>query len=185
MFTKKQLLAKDNLHHAYLIEGEYDQVFPELLSYLKEHKLIAGPNDVYQNSSETLTIDLSRLIKVQQAEKSAHKFFILGANFFTREAANSLLKVFEEPTPGTHFFLITPNPHLLPATLRSRLHFISAENKKGIKPEVLEEAKKFLENFFRLPLSIINPDSELIWKASEIKAEYSISYADCFAADCL
>ena len=144
MFTKKQLLAKDNLHHAYLIEGEYDQVFPELLSYLKEHKLIAGPNDVYQNSSETLTIDLSRLIKVQQAEKSAHKFFILGANFFTREAANSLLKVFEEPTPGTHFFLITPNPHLLPATLRSRLHFISAENKKGIKPEVLEEAKKFL-----------------------------------------
>ena len=46
----------------------------------------------------------------------------------------------------------------------------------------LEEAKKFLENFFSLPLSIINPDRELIRKASEIKAEYSISYADCFAA---
>ena len=46
----------------------------------------------------------------------------------------------------------------------------------------LEEAQKFLENFLRLPLSIILPDSELIWKASEIKAEYAISYADCFAA---
>jgi predicted nucleic acid-binding protein len=46
----------------------------------------------------------------------------------------------------------------------------------------LEEAKKFLENFFRLPIFIILPDSELIWKASGIKAEYSISYADCFAA---
>lgn len=46
----------------------------------------------------------------------------------------------------------------------------------------LEEARKFLDNFFRLPLTIVLPDSELIWKASEIKAEYSISYADCFAA---
>ena len=53
---------------------------------------------------------------------------------------------------------------------------------KTIRAVGVEEAKKFLENFFRLPLSIINPDSELIWKASEIKAEYSISYADCFAA---
>lgn len=53
---------------------------------------------------------------------------------------------------------------------------------KTIRSSGLEEAKKFLENFFRLPLSIILPDSELIWKASEIKAEYAISYADCFAA---
>jgi predicted nucleic acid-binding protein len=53
---------------------------------------------------------------------------------------------------------------------------------KTIRAVGVEEAKKFLENFFRLPLSIILPDSELIWRASEIKAEYSISYADCFAA---
>jgi predicted nucleic acid-binding protein len=53
---------------------------------------------------------------------------------------------------------------------------------KTIRAVGLEEAKKFLENFLRLPLSIILPDSELIWKASEIKAEYAISYADCFAA---
>ena len=53
---------------------------------------------------------------------------------------------------------------------------------KTIRAAGLEEAKIFLENFFRLPLSVILPDSELIWKASEIKAEYAISYADCFAA---
>jgi len=53
---------------------------------------------------------------------------------------------------------------------------------KTIRAVGLNEAKKFLENFFRLPLSIILPDSELIWKSSEIKAQYSISYADCFAA---
>ena len=53
---------------------------------------------------------------------------------------------------------------------------------KTIRAVGLEEAKKILENFFRLPLSLILPDSNLLWKASEIKAEYSVSYADCFAA---
>jgi len=53
---------------------------------------------------------------------------------------------------------------------------------KTIRAVGLDEAKKFLENFLRLPLSIILPDSDLIWKSSEIKAQYPISYADCFAA---
>ena len=45
----------------------------------------------------------------------------------------------------------------------------------------IDQAREFLENFLRLPISIILPDSELIWQASEIKAEHAISYADCFA----
>ena len=53
---------------------------------------------------------------------------------------------------------------------------------KTIRAVGLDEAKKFLENFLRLPLSIILPDSDLIWKSSEIKAQYPISCADCFAA---
>jgi ribonuclease VapC len=53
---------------------------------------------------------------------------------------------------------------------------------KTIRAVGLDEAKNFLENFFRLPINLMLPDSELIWKASEIKAAYPISYADCFAA---
>lgn len=45
----------------------------------------------------------------------------------------------------------------------------------------LESAKNFLEQFFELPVQIISPSSEIILSASEIKAEYAISYADCFA----
>ena len=44
-----------------------------------------------------------------------------------------------------------------------------------------DKGKEFLENFLRLPIKIILPDSDLIWHASEIKAEYPMSYADCFA----
>ena len=46
---------------------------------------------------------------------------------------------------------------------------------KIIRAIGLEEAQKFPENFLRLPPSIILPDSELLWKAYEIKAEYGIS----------
>jgi len=53
---------------------------------------------------------------------------------------------------------------------------------KTIRAIGIDEAKRVLENFLRLPINIILPDSDLIWEASEIKAEYSISYADCFAA---
>jgi predicted nucleic acid-binding protein len=53
---------------------------------------------------------------------------------------------------------------------------------KIIRAVGIEEAKRFLDNFMRLRISFILPDSNLIWKASEIKAEHSISYADCFAA---
>lgn len=45
-----------------------------------------------------------------------------------------------------------------------------------------EGAKDFMENFLRLPITIVLPDEALIWKAAELKAQYPISYADCFAA---
>ncbi len=45
----------------------------------------------------------------------------------------------------------------------------------------MDEARIFLENFLRLSINIVLPDSDLIWKAAEIKADYPISYADCFA----
>lgn len=50
-----------------------------------------------------------------------------------------------------------------------------------IRAKGKEEARNFLENFLRLPIHVVLPDGDLIWEAAEIKAEYAISYADCFA----
>jgi ribonuclease VapC len=46
----------------------------------------------------------------------------------------------------------------------------------------LEAAREYRERLLNLPIKIIPPDSELIMKAAEIKAQFAISYADCFAA---
>jgi len=53
---------------------------------------------------------------------------------------------------------------------------------KTIRAVGLDKSRDFLENFFRLPINLILPDSELIWRASELKASHAMSYADCFAA---
>jgi predicted nucleic acid-binding protein len=53
---------------------------------------------------------------------------------------------------------------------------------KTIRVLGLEGAKDFMENFLRLPITVVLPDEALIWKAAELKAQYPISCADCFAA---
>jgi predicted nucleic acid-binding protein len=53
---------------------------------------------------------------------------------------------------------------------------------KSIRAIGSERTKAVFENFVRLPIDFILPDRELILKAAEIKAEFAISYADCFAA---
>lgn len=53
---------------------------------------------------------------------------------------------------------------------------------KSIRVAGAEKARAFLENFLRLPVQLVLPEADLIWKAAEIKAAYPISYADCIAA---
>lgn len=45
-----------------------------------------------------------------------------------------------------------------------------------------EEAGKFLDAFHLLPITVVHPTDEIIWRAAEIKAEHPMSLADCFAA---
>lgn len=124
------------LHHAYFIVGKYDEVSQKLNSFF-ENDLgirIAGNPDYWQVNFKTLTIDEARDLALSAGRKSfekhleaelpSRKIFVIQTDFITEEAQNSLLKTFEEPTPGTHFFIISPQDILLP-TLRSRVQVIS------------------------------------------------------------
>jgi DNA polymerase-3 subunit delta' len=51
------------------------------------------------------------------------KVFLLTSSAFMKEAANSLLKLLEEPPPYVHLLLLTENPGELLPTLRSRCAF--------------------------------------------------------------
>src|SRR3990167_367971 len=124
------------LHHAYyFVEHKAGELVSKLKHFLENVvgiKTVGNP-DFYHGKFETLTIDDARTITELSGRKSfnylearlpSRRIYIIEADFVTEEAQNSLLKVFEEPTAGTHFFIISPQEILLP-TLRSRVQVIS------------------------------------------------------------
>lgn len=115
-----------NLHHAYLLVGDDEKILPLLESFFIEKLLfpIQGNPDYWKESFESLGIDESRkVIEMQRGKPLAHnkRIFVLHAQSITREAQNALLKVLEEPTSGSHFFLVVPSESILLPTVKSRM----------------------------------------------------------------
>ncbi len=149
-----------NLHHAYLIEGERSSTVKTLFDFLENEvgvKKAANP-DFWHGQFDSFGIDDGRLLKEMQEKKafSGKKIFVLEVNALTHQAQNSLLKMFEEPTSDTHFFLVLPSLSSLLPTLRSRFMVIErkSEDTVGVlarqfllanKGERLKLAKEFAD----------------------------------------
>ncbi|OGI58088.1 hypothetical protein A3C60_00290 [Candidatus Nomurabacteria bacterium RIFCSPHIGHO2_02_FULL_37_45] len=133
-------LDKDNLHHAYLIEGKREEIIPEILVFMKSLGINTSGNnsDFCHIAVDSFKIEDARFLKFFGVEKgftSQKKIFIISANSFLLEAQNSLLKIFEEPIENTHFFVIVPDINSLLKTLVSRFYLISTKSdpQKGTK----------------------------------------------------
>jgi len=151
-----------NLHHAYLIEGERQAVFAKLSTFLKEEIGVesTGNPDFWYGEFEKFGIDEGRQLKSLQSTKGVTKLprvFVISTHFFTKEAQNTLLKVFEEPTENTHFFLITPSAENILPTLKSRLFMVTDESVFNLSEESIEKANKFLHGDVAERTKIIKP----------------------------
>ena len=148
MLDLSQYIDQNNLHHAYLIEGESEKILPELFEFLEKIGVQTKANpDMWCRTYDTFTIDDARELKELQIQKivsGEKKIFIIATEFFTTEAQNALLKVFEEPASRVHFFIITPRANYLLKTLHSRVVIIrvSQDEKDTLK---IKKAKKFIE----------------------------------------
>ncbi|OHA78967.1 MAG: hypothetical protein A3B07_01575 [Candidatus Yonathbacteria bacterium RIFCSPLOWO2_01_FULL_43_27] len=146
------------LHHAHLIQGTHEDVMPALTHLLEKHMGVHAHNnpDVTFLSLRTFGIDESRNLSEMQTRASfssskgesdiARKFFIVGTDSITREAQTALLKTFEEPTVGTHFFFVVPRADTILATLKSRVVFFDAQDFSEKKKEEGAIAEKFLQS---------------------------------------
>ncbi len=121
------------LHHAYVLEGDKENIRTQLFSFIEDQiqQSVRGNPDVWHSQFETLTVDDARALRDTQSNKAittGKKIFIIETRLMTIEAQNALLKVFEEPTPNTHFFIITPTAEVFLPTLKSRV--VRMVNKK-------------------------------------------------------
>ena len=118
-----------NLHHAYALIGNADEIHKELQNFFKKElkfQTVSTP-DFWQGNYDVLDVDDSRALKELHQNKPTNgdkKIFVVSANFITEKAQNAMLKIFEEPRGDTHFFLILPNAFNLIPTLASRLMII-------------------------------------------------------------
>ena len=102
MSTKKLFLVKNNLHHAYLIEGTKETIIPEILEFFKDDEIV-------QITLDSFKIEDARNLKSYASEKSfpdVKKIFVISTNSFLLEAQQALLKMFEDPIENSHFFVI-------------------------------------------------------------------------------
>lgn len=156
------------MHHAYLLVGnpeEAENFFGNLLVELGVEK--ENNPDFFPFLAETFGIDDARKLREFSGRKSfgAKKVFYVRPERFTLEAQNALLKTLEEPTEGTHIFLVAREREVLVPTLLSRLQVLLV-SKKGQgrtlagSPEAflkmplqkrLDFAKKFSDSEASLP----------------------------------
>lgn len=136
------------LHHAYGILGDKKKAEEELILFLeKDLKFpVSGNPDFWQGDFNVFKIADSRKIfevHLNKPVKFEKKVFVISTNFITKDAQNSLLKIFEEPRADTTFFLVLPGVADLLPTLKSRLIIGQAGSK--MKDDIYD-AEGFLKS---------------------------------------
>ena len=165
----KQHFDKNNLHHAYLIEGTREKIVPEIFSFCENLNIkISGNPDFCHIIVDNFKIDEAFSLRAMSTDKSftpGKKVFVICVNSFSLDAQNVLLKMFEEPIENTHFFLVVPDTNSLLKTLVSRFYFISA------RQDLVEskDAEKFISislnariNFLKDFLTEKEKDEEIL-----------------------
>jgi hypothetical protein len=143
-------LEKGEFGHGYLLAGDFDtardlalQCAESLLGGVAS-KLQAHPDFSHQKY-ELFGINDSHELKRRAAQKAllgGSKVFIIELFSFSIESANALLKLFEEPFAGIHFFVIVSLAEIVLPTLRSRLTVVDLTSQES--SDETGEAKAFL-----------------------------------------
>lgn len=136
-----------SLHHAYALEGDKEASLNSLYDFLENDlkiKTKANP-DFYINQFENFGIDSGREIQSLASKKAvsgSKRVFVITLSSITSQAQNALLKLFEEPAEGVHFFIITSSSEIFLPTLRSRLHILSQGLALGKEKTLADEFVK-------------------------------------------
>jgi DNA polymerase III delta prime subunit len=113
-------------HHAFVIEAEVDEGMARAEAWAHDELGLesqANP-DVVTLRYGLFTVEDARRVSgvaMQAPLRGGSKVIIIAATRAYHEAQNALLKLFEEPAPGTYLFLILPTLGGLLPTLRSRV----------------------------------------------------------------
>lgn len=134
-------------------------------------------NDLFSNTQANVYVyergvykidDVRQLASLERELTEKNTVFVIICVSMTREAQNALLKILEEPSSHTYFYLITPRIEKLLPTLQSRLEQLSYDGESV-------EYHLDMQEFISLPL----PERfEYIKKVTDTKKSPDVSKKD-------
>ena len=148
----KAHIENKSFQHAYLLAGDYNnsrEMAFEAANVLLRHENLTSHPDFFYEKFELFGVDESRKLLFwanQRPLLGSNKVFVAEVFSFSAESANALLKTFEEPFEGTHFFIIVPSVETVIPTLRSRFVVI---DDSGKRQEISEETEKLCSEFLK------------------------------------
>lgn len=118
-----------SIGHAYIVEGEADPAVAAICSFCEGALgcAVAGNPDFVVERFDTMGVADAVALRDRQSMVTAgagRQIIVASFRNATRDAQNALLKVLEEPSARTHFFLVVPYAGLLLPTVRSRAALI-------------------------------------------------------------
>lgn len=141
--------------NVHLVAGGSERI--EGIAALVEREGIAvkGNPDVYMREYKHFGVDEARELRERSAARAlrGRRVFVICAASLTAEAQNALLKTFEEASDAL-YFLVTPAPHSLLPTIRSRALMLEVG---AIARESALDAKKFLAATPAARLDMLKP----------------------------
>jgi hypothetical protein len=147
-------LTKDTLHHAYLLIRDTDGVYEEICPFFEKNlgiKTKGNADFVFEKFDKFLIDDARRIFDLHMGKthRDSLQIIVIAFNFITTQAQNALLKMLEEPTDRTHFFIISPNKNIFLDTIISRVSVFEMEDSgfpaSPAGRSILDSGKKFLE----------------------------------------
>ncbi len=177
-------IESGNFHHGYLLAGDFEvsrKMAKEAAKKILKSTTVVDANDngcrlethpdFFHQQFELFSVKDSQELRRKASMRpffGDSKVFIIEILSFSIESTNALLKTFEEPYEGTHFFVIVPSLEDVIPTLRSRLTVIDSEINREI---IDEEKKKFYEKFLRdLPTKRLDMIQNIIKDKDKEKA---------------
>ena len=136
-------------HHAFVIEAEAEKGIEVAQAWAQRelNMTVKGNPDIIELRYGLLSVEDARRVAEFAAGapfRGEYKVLIVAASRAYHEAQNALLKLFEEPPPGTYLFLILPSLGGLLPTLRSRMSVLNSHDEYK-KPLISESAEQFLK----------------------------------------
>lgn len=137
---------KRDLRGLYIIDDDKKEIIDFFFDFLVDINVSdKNRSNILFEEYESFTIDKSRNITKLHSEKNGDQgqIFVLKVKYFTHEAQNALLKLFEDTNHNNHFFIFCANTEQFLDTVLSRAFVIkiNSEDKVDVGESFLKQNK--------------------------------------------